>query len=159
MTPFTRALPKPGLLCLLVALALAGGRTSAHADPTKLMADTGTAKIDFAAREWLDVGLDVNGVKVDRLQMRRPGKVTGLFTRHDEPNRGRIVITNGTDRKVMPAVAVAVFDGGGHLLAAANTGLRTKAVDPGETVEMELHFGGVFRHLDDGATLYVSLEY
>jgi hypothetical protein len=144
-------------LCLCVGLsALARGVSAA---PSRVPANTGTTKLAFAAQEWLDVGLEVNGVRVDRLKLHRPGTVAGMLVKHDEANRGKVVVTNGTDRKVSPAIAVAVFDEEGHLLAAANTGARTKVADPGETVEMDIHFGGVFRFIENGATIYVSIEY
>ena len=66
----------------------------------------------------------------------------------DEANRARMVVTNRTDRKVSPALALAIFDAEGRLLAAANTGARLKKIKPGVTAELDIHFGGVFRHLD-----------
>ena len=130
-----------------------------RAEPAEVLADTGTAKVTLVTREWIDVGLNVNGVTVDRVRFHRPGKVSGLFTKHDEANRGNVVVTNGTDKKISPALAVAVFDKDGHLLAAANTGVRLKTIQPGETATMDLHFGGVFRFLEKGDTFYVSIEY
>src|SRR5205814_5969163 len=128
-------------------LALLPATSHAEPAPATVMADTGTAKIPFATREWIDVGLNVNGVTVDRVRFHRPGKITGLLTKHDEANHGDVVLTNGTDKKINPALAVAVFDKDGHLLAAANTGLRLKSLKPGETATMDLHFGGVFRYI------------
>ena len=139
-----------------LALAIAMPAVSA---PTRVQANTGTAKLAFAAHEWLDVDLDVNGVRVDRLKLHRPGRIPGMLVKHDEANRGRVVVTNTTDARVSPSLAMAVFDDEGHLLAAANTGARTKTIDPGETVEMEVHLGGVFRFIEDGTSLYVSLEF
>lgn len=143
-------------LVALVGLACA---SAASAGRTTVPANTGTSKVAFASSEWLDIGLDVNGVTVDRLKLRRPGALKGLVVRHDEANRGKVVVTNHTDVEVQPALALAVFSAEGHLLAAANTGARTKVIDAGETVEMDIHFGGVFRFLDEGAQLYVTLEY
>ena len=144
---------------LALALVLAPALASADAAPTKVPANTGTTKIAFAEQEWLQVGLDVNGVKVDRLKLHRPGPMSGLLVKHEEANRGRLVVTNLRDTRISPAVAVAVFDEEGHLLAAANTGARNKVIDPGETVEMEIHFGGVFRFIGNGSQVYLSLEY
>ncbi len=148
----------PGRLLAGALLALLAAASASAVEPD-VPADTGTARVAFAAREWLDVGLDVNGVSVDRLKLHRPGKVRGLLVRHDEANRGWIVVTNGTDRRIAPAIAVAVFDADGHLLAAANTGARLRTLRPGQTAELDIHFGGVFRYIENGATLYVSLEY
>jgi hypothetical protein len=133
--------------------------TAAAANTAEAIATTGSRRIAFAAREWLDVGLDVSGVTVDRVKLREPGKMKGLFIKHDEANRGTLVVTNRTDRKVQPAIAVAVLDGEGRLLAAANTGARTRTVQPGETAEMGIHFGGVFRHIEKGSYILVSLEF
>jgi hypothetical protein len=143
-------------LLVVATLGLAPGGPVRAAE---VVANTGSARIGFAAREWLDVGLDVNGVRIDRLRLHPPGGVKGLLTRHQEANRGRLVLTNGTDRNVKPAVAVAVFDADGHLLAAANTGLRNRTLRPGETEEMDIHFGGVFRHVERADYIYLSLEY
>lgn len=142
---------------LLLTLPLLWATPPAVAD--EVVANTGTARIRFAAREWLDVGLDVNGVRVERLKLRQPGRLRGLFTRHDEANRGRIVVTNRTGVNVNPALAIAIFDEDGHLLGAANTGARLRTVRPGQTAEFDVHFGGVFRHLDGGDYIYVSIEY
>ena len=142
-------------LGLTVLLAVAAPATAT----TPVPANTGSARVDYAAREWIDVGLDVHGVSVDRLRLRRPNRARALILRHDEPNRGVIVVTNRTDKKVAPAVAAAVFDADGRLLAATNTGHRLRSVLPGETVEMDVHFGGVFRHVENGHWIYVSLEY
>jgi hypothetical protein len=140
----------------VVALALAL-LPAAHA--AEVPADTGTTKVEFTPKEWVDVGLSVHGVTVDRVKLHPAGPMTSLMLKHDEPNRGRVVVTNGTDRRVSPAIAIAVFDAGGNLLAAANTGIRIRSLDPGESREMDIHFGGVFRHIEQGRTLYVSLEY
>ena len=139
-------------LTLACALALAGPED----DP---LANTGTKRLPYAAREWLEVGLDVNGVSVDRLKLHQPGKIKGLFTKHHQANRGTIAVTNRTDRKVHPAVAIAVMDADGRLLAAANTGARLLSLKPGVTADFDIHLGGVFRHLRKGAHIYVSLEY
>jgi hypothetical protein len=148
------------LLVLLVASALGAALLVPGLGlADEVVANTGSARIRFAAREWLDVGLDVNGVRVDRLRLHPPGRLKGIFTKHQEANRGRLVVTNRTDHKVSPAVAVAIFDADGHLLAAANTGMRTKALQPGESGEMDIHFGGVFRHVEDADFIYLSLEY
>ena len=145
----------PAVLTALLPLLLTAGPAPA----AEVVANTGSTRIAFAAREWLDVGLDVNGLVVERLRLHQPGKVKGLLVSHDEANRGRLVLTNRTDRRIKPAVAVSIFDAEGRLLAAANTGIRTKGVNPGETEEMDLHFGGVFRYIERGAWLYVALEY
>ena len=101
----------------------------------------------------------MHGVSVDRIKLHQPGKVKSLFTKHEEANRGRIAVTNGTDRNVHPAVAVAVFGAEGRLLASANTGKKVFAIKPGVTSELEIHFGGVFRHIERGAWIYVTVEY
>lgn len=147
------------LALTLLSLATLGPFVGSPARAAEVVANTGSARIRFAAREWLDVGLDVNGVRIDRVRLHPPGRVKGLFTKHQEANRGRLVLTNATDRNVSPAVAVAVFDAEGHLLAAANTGLRNQTLRPGESEEMDIHFGGVFRHVEDADFIYLSLEY
>jgi hypothetical protein len=147
-----------GLLLLSPATAAtAEGATDANLEERP--ASTGTIRLPFAAREWLDVDLDVHGVSVDRLKLRQARAVKSLFLSHDEANRGQIAVTNGTDRKIHPSVAVAVFDGEGRLLAAANTGKKVFAIKPGVTKELDIHFGGVFQHIGRGAWLYVTLEY
>jgi len=141
---------------MLLAFSLV---SPASAEWKEVAANTGTTKLDFTPREWLDVKLAVNGVSVDRLKLHQAGKMTSLVLQHDEANRGTIVVTNATQVVVHPAIAVAVFDAEGRLLAAANTGVRMKSLKPGETKELDIHFGGVFRHLEKGRTLYVSLEF
>jgi hypothetical protein len=150
----TRRVRPAFVAALCLGLLLAGTSVAAE-----VVANTGSARIPFAAREWLDVGLDVNGVRVERLRLHPPGRVKGLFTKHQEANRGRLVLTNRTDRTVTPAVAVACFDAEGHLLGAANTGLRNRTLRAGETQEFDIHFGGVFRHVEDSDFIYVSLEF
>lgn len=143
----------------LAGLLLAHLAPPSSADPGEVQANTGTIRVDFTPREWLDVGLSVNGVTVDRLKLHPPGKIKALMVKHDAANRGTIVLTNGTPVIVSPAVAIAIFDEEGRLLASANTGARLKGIKPGETKELDIHFGGVFRHLEKGRVLYVSLEY
>lgn len=152
----------PRAVLLALALAVTCGllpAPAAVADEPVVQANTGTMRLDFTPREWLDVGLSVNGVIVDRVKLHPPGKMTSLMVKHDTANRGTIVLTNKTPVLVHPAVAIAVFDEEGRLLAAANTGARLKGIKPGETKELEIHFGGVFRHLERGRVLYVSAEY
>jgi len=155
-TPSTRALA-PLLVVPFLVLALLGLGPVASAEERD--ANTGTTRIASEASEWLDVGLDVNGVEVDRIRLHQAGKIKRLFMQHDEANRGSIVVTNRTNVAVHPAVAVAVFDAEGRLLAAANTGKKLISLKPGVSDELDIHFGGVFRHIEDGAFLYVSLEY
>lgn len=151
--------------CLLTVLALFTAPSdplaegAAEANELERPATTGTLRIPFASREWLDVDLDVHGVTVDRLKLHQPGKVKSLFTKHDEANRGKIAVTNDTDRHVHPAVAIAILDAEGYLLASANTGKKVWAVKPGETEELDIHFGGVFRYIERGAWIYVTVEY
>lgn len=145
------------VLATLPVLAEDAAPAETAAEP--VIANTGSARVEFAAREWLDVGLDVNGVRVDRLQLREANKFQRFFTKNDEANRGRLWITNRTKYAVSPALAVAVLDKEGRLLAAANTGARTRHVEPGASIEMELKFGGVFRHIELGDYILVSIEY
>ncbi|MEM7249702.1 MAG: hypothetical protein AAF533_30635 [Acidobacteriota bacterium] len=148
--------------CVVLSLLLMLGSAPSSLAKKRLedtQATTGSKRIGFAARQWLVVDLDVQGVTVDRLKLHPPGRVRGLFTKHDEANRAKIAVTNRTDRRIQPSVAIAVFDEEGYLLAAANTGPSLTSLRPGVTSEMDLHFGGVFRHLEDGAFIYLSLEY
>ena len=152
------------VLCLLTLLLLAApsplrAEGAAQANEVERPATTGTTRIAFAAREWLDVDLDVHGVTVDRLKLHQPGKVKSLFTKHEEANRGKIAVTNTTDRAVHPAVAIAIFDAEGRLLASANTGKKVWAIKPGVTEELDIHFGGVFRYMERGAWIYITVEY
>jgi hypothetical protein len=148
---------RPTLATLALAVSLVA--LPALAEEKAAPANTGTTKVDVTPLEWLTVGLNVNGLTVDRLKLHPAGKMTSLVLKHDAANRGKVVLTNGTDRRVYPALAMAVFDGEGRLLAAANTGVRQTGLEPGQTKEFEIHFGGVFRHMAEGRTLYVSLEY
>jgi len=145
------------LLAILLAVPAAFAGDKAPADDA--LANTGTTRVAFGTSEWLDVGLDVNGVIVDRVKLHRANAVTSLFIKHDEANRGKVVVRNTTDRDIEPALALAVFDKEGHLVAATNTGLRQRTLQAGDMREMEIHLGGVFRHLAEGDSLYVSLEY
>jgi hypothetical protein len=141
------------------ALAADAPRSASPPPAEEVLANTGTTRVAFGTSEWLDVGLDVNGVIVDRVKLRRAGAITSLFLKHDEANRGKVVVRNTTSLDVEPALALAVFDKDGHLVGAANTGLRLRTLKAGEMREMDIHLGGVFRHLDEGESLYVSLEY
>ena len=154
-----RAVPCLLALLLLTAPGLTRAEGAGAANEADRPATTGTTRVAFAAREWLDVDLDVHGVSVDRLKLHQPGKVKSLFTKHDEANRGRLAVTNSTDRNVHPAVAIAIFDAEGRLLASANTGKRIWAIKPGRTEELDIHFGGVFRYIGRGAFIYVTVEY
>ena len=78
---------------LLLSFALLPAVTRAE-----VVANTGSTRIRFAAREWLNVGLDVNGVRVDRIKLHDPKRIKGLFTKHEQANRGRIVVSNPTER-------------------------------------------------------------
>ena len=146
-------------LVLAVGSGAATARAGEPVPPVVVPANTGTAKVDFQDGEWVKVGLDVNGVRVERVELRAPRGLTGLLTRHQEANRGRVLVSNGTDEVVTPSLAIAVFDSEGHLLAAGNTGLAGRPLKPGQYREMELHLGGVYRHLNAGALVYISLEY
>ena len=148
-------------LALLAALGSIASLASAGepVPPVVVPANTGTAKVDFHDGEWVKVGLDVNGVRVERVELHAPRGLTGLLTRHQEANRARVLVSNGTSVAISPSLALAVFDGEGHLLAAGNTGLEGRQLKPGDYREMELHLGGVYRHLNAGAVVYVSLEY
>ncbi len=144
------------LAVLLSLMILPLARPAVAADAP---ASTGTTRVEVSTDEWIPVRLSVHGVTVDRVRLQRPGKLTRLVLKHDEANRGRIVVTNDTRVRVTPAVAIAIFDAEGRLLSAANTGARTKVLDPGETRELDIHFGGVFRNLGAASVAYVSLEY
>jgi hypothetical protein len=159
MSRKTIALP---VLLSVFAFVLGPCSRPAHAtdaDGATPPADTGTARVDFEADRWVEVDLDVHGVHVDRLNLHAPRGLSGLLTKHQEANRGSVVVTNTTETSVNPSLAIAVFDKEGHLLAAGNTGLSLRALKPGQSREIDVHLGGVFRHLDAGATAYISLEF
>ena len=64
-------------LFLALSAALAVLSTAHRPVDAQVLATTGTKRIAFAEREWLEVGLDVQGVTVDRLKLHLPGKVKG----------------------------------------------------------------------------------
>jgi hypothetical protein len=148
-----------GVVVAPALLATGGARADEPVPPVVVPANTGTAKVDFVDGEWVKVGLDVNGVRVERVQLRAPKGLTGLLTRHQEANRGRVLVSNGTDGSITPSLAMAVFDAEGHLLAAGNTGLAGRSLKPGQYREMEVHLGGVYRHLNAASLVYISLEF
>ena len=132
---------------------------AADESPATPAANTGTAKVNFTPGDWIKVDLDVHGVRVERILLRAPKGVTGLVTQHQEANRVKVTVLNSTDRVIEPSVAVAAFDAEGHLLAAGNTGLSIKSLKAGAYREVEIHLGGVYRHLSQATAVYVSLEY
>ena len=143
-------------------LAAAPARADKDKDkelPRSEMANTGTAKVDFKDGEWVKVGLDVHGVRVERLILHAPRGMNALMIRHDEANRVKLTVLNDTDVNIEPSIAIAVFDAEGRLLAAGNTGLSIRTLKARAYRDVEVHLGGVYRHLDTAATVYVTLEY
>ena len=157
-----RHVPSAPVVALVLGLALVGASSplsAAGTSPATPLANTGTARVDFKPSDWMKVDLDVHGVRVERILLKRPTGVTGLVTRHQEANRVTVTILNGSDRDIEPSVAVAAFDDEGHLLAAGNTGLSIKTLKAGQFREVVVHLGGVYRHLGEASTVYVTLEY
>lgn len=157
-----RHVPSAPLLALVIGLVVVGAPSplsAADASPATPPANTGTARVEFKPSDWMKVDLDVHGVRVERILLKAPKGMTGLVTRHQEANRVTVTILNGRDRDIEPSVAVAAFDDEGHLLAAGNTGLSIKTLKAGQFREVEVRLGGVYRHLAEASTVYVTLEY
>ena len=152
-------MPQMRRMLPVLLLFVAGSSMAAEPSPATPAADTGTARVEFHPGDWTKVDLDVHGVRVERILLRPAKGMTGLVTRHQEANRVLMTVLNTTDRTIEPSIAVAAFDAEGHLLAAGNTGLSIKSLKPAAYREVEVHLGGVYRHLSEAAVVYVTLEF
>lgn len=125
--------------------------------PALAVAASGTMRASFVKDRPAVVDVAMDGIRVadyhfDRLT-RGDDK---LFKVGGGPSIVFDVKNEGTEKKDF-AIAVALFDGEGHLVGAA-TGSHSGKLDPGETKEVKVVFHGVSRDVHRAATMFMTLE-
>jgi hypothetical protein len=119
-------------------------------------ADVVTKRFDWAPQDgiqvlnWTQNGITVKQVTFDLGAVVKPLRVSTA--------RAHVRVDNDSDRDVVPGIAIAIFDGEDHLVAAGDAGVKVGDLDKGHRDEFTINFSHVFRNIDRAKYFYVTVE-
>ena len=107
----------------------------------------------------LETGITTDfGLRLDSVYFDLPVKTSGRLTLTDYPVNAVIAVSNTTDAALKVALAVALFDDEGRLLAVASGGSKLGWIKPGRQRSFTLIFDGVFSEAFRATTFQISAE-
>ena len=120
-------------------------------------ADTVSKSIKWENEKSIPVNLASEGVEVKEIRFAVEGGVHWNPLRAGIGPQAFLQVKNGAGREMKMAVAVALFDGKGGLLAAGEAG-NIGSLDPGESKEIKMTFREVKRKFFEAKTAQIALE-
>jgi hypothetical protein len=122
-----------------------------------LSAQQATKKFDYKPVDGIQpISLAIDQVKVSQIVF-KPGKAAGGPVRRSEAECV-LRIDNEGPVAMQTAVAVALFDEAGNLVAAGSGGTRAGWVAAGEHDASAIRFPFVYRNMEKAKTFLVTLE-
>jgi hypothetical protein len=122
-----------------------------------LSAQQATKKFDYKPVDGIQpISLAIDQVKVSQIVF-KPGKAAGGPVRRSEAECV-LRIDNDGPVAMQTAVAVALFDEAGNLVAAGSGGTRAGWVAAGEHDASAIRFPFVYRNMEKAKTFLVTLE-
>ena len=113
--------------------------------------------IKWANEEWIPVNLASEGVELKELRFEVEGGIHWNPLRAGKGPQAFVQVKNTSDHAMHLAIAVALFDDKGSLVAATESG-HIGALDPGESGEIKMTFREVKRRFFEAKTAQVALE-
>lgn len=99
---------------------------------------------------WTENGITVKQVTFDLGSVLRPSRISTA--------RAKVRVDNDSYTDVVPGIAIAIFDGEDHLVAAGDGGVKVGDLNKGARDEFTVAFHHVFRNLDKATYFYVTVE-
>ena len=124
---------------------------------TTIRADTNAKTIKWDNEKWIPVGLSSEGVEVKDVRFEVEGGIHWNPLRAGKGPQAFVNVKNGSDHAMKMAVAVALFDDKGGLLAATEAS-NIGSLDPGELKEIKMTFREVKRKFFEAKTAQIALE-
>jgi hypothetical protein len=113
--------------------------------------------IKWENEKWIPLNLASEGVEIKEIRFQVEGGVNFNPLRAGKGPQAFMPVKNTSDHKMKLAVAIALFDERGSLLAATEI-TYGGSLDPGQTGELKLTFRDVKRRFFDASTAQVALE-
>ena len=120
-------------------------------------AETIAKSITWDNEKWIPVNLASEGVEIKEIRFEVEGGIHWNPLRAGRGPQAFVQVRNTTDHSMRLAVAVALFDGKGSLLAATESG-HIGELDRGESAEIKMTFREVKRKFFEAKTAQIALE-
>ena len=119
--------------------------------------ETVSKKVNFANEKWLPLDLATEGIELKEIRFAVEGGINFNPLRAGKGPQVFMPVKNTSDHGMKFAVAVALFDDDGGLVAASEV-TYGGTLDPGEGSEVKITFRDVKRRFFDAKTAQVALE-
>ncbi|MEP7310436.1 MAG: hypothetical protein ABJA98_33450 [Acidobacteriota bacterium] len=113
--------------------------------------------IKWENEKWIPLNLASEGVEIKEIKFQVEGGVNFNPLRAGKGPQAFMPVKNTSDHKMKLAVAIALFDDRGSLVAATEI-TYGGSLDPGQTGELKMTFRDVKRRFFDASTAQVALE-
>ena len=120
-------------------------------------AETVSTTIKWENEKWIPVNLTSEGVEIKDVRFAVEGGIHWNPLRAGIGPQAFVQVKNGSDHELKMAVAVALFDEKGGLVAATESS-NIGALDPGEAKEIKMTFREVKRRFFEAKTAQIALE-
>jgi hypothetical protein len=120
-------------------------------------AATISKKIKWSNEQWIPVNLSSEGVEIKEVRFEVEGGIHWNPLRAGRGPQCFVEVKNTSDHAMHLAVAVALFDDNGDLLAATESS-HIGDLDPGESAEIKMTFREVKRRFFEAKTAQIALE-
>jgi len=136
---------KAGLAIALVAMVVT------------VRAETVSKTIKWDNEKWIPVDLTAEGIEIKEIRFAVEGGIHWNPLRAGIGPQAFVQVKNASDHEMKLAVAVALFDDKGGLLAATESS-NIGALDSGQAKEIKMTFRDVKRKFFEAKTAQVALE-
>ena len=120
-------------------------------------AETFSKTIKWDNEKWIPVSLTSEGVEITEIRFAVEGGIHWNPLRAGIGPQAFVQVKNSSDHGMKMAVAVALFDDKGGLLAATESS-NIGSLDPGEQKEIKMTFREVKRKFFEAKTAQIALE-
>src|SRR5262245_45588513 len=124
---------------------------------TPLHAETIAKTIRWDNEKWIPVNLAAEGIEIKEIRFAVEGGIHWNPLRAGIGPQAFVQVKNGSSHEMRMAVAVALFDDKGGLLAATESS-NIGSLDPGEAKEIKMTFREVKRKFFEAKTAQIALE-
>lgn len=115
-------------------------------------------KYDFAQERWIRLNEKVGEVEVQDIIFQFPAYLGPRKFNVEGRNRALVNVKNYGTTKTRVYVAVALFDGSGHLVGCGTNGNKLWYARPGKTESFSVPFSYVKSQLATAQTFYLAVE-
>ncbi|HTK28633.1 MAG TPA: FxLYD domain-containing protein [Vicinamibacterales bacterium] len=120
-------------------------------------AETSSKKITWVNEQWIPVNLTSEGITIKEVRFEVEGGVHWNPLRAGVGPQCFVRVKNESDHEMKLAVALALYDANGDLIAATESG-HIGSLDPNESDEIKMTFREVKRKFFEAKTGQIALE-